>query len=338
MLMTTPKRGPTIIATIVILLAVMTSGLGQSPVAAVPNDISQSTFKSDCALMGGSFYENPDGTYGCDFGDWWMECTATECIIVCTGDMPCINSSEDWNQQDTVALSDGPQRAADTSRGPVTPTPRYGRNAARINSSVATGTEAVVVVRDETPSAGSRAATGAGQVFVTTRGCPQGLDAGEAELVTLVLRCQTDLGEVAFSLAELTDAQTRGQSQRGETAGEVPVNAVTFQDVEPGRIVIGETVPQGYGTPLVFCDGYLPEKPSSSDPTQVPISSGSRVTVMLEPGEWLYCQWFNVPTARGGRTTNPVATGSETQRGEATAPPATGAPQLSTGDPSTPVS
>lgn len=316
--MTRPRRGLMIIAAITMTLGALTIAFQQDATAAIPNDTSRSTFKSDCAIAGGTFYENPDGSYGCDYGDWWMECTPTECIIVCTGDMPCVSSSEDWRNEaieNPVAFPREPQEMEAPERDPVTPSPVFVRGAARANDTVArVETEGVPTQSRNASPQPIAAEEGVGQIFVNTFGCPRGFDAYEVGILTLVIRCQVELGGVTFSLAELNEANTRGMIYQRETDGDVPVNAVAFRDVQAGRISIGEVVPQGYGTPIVFCDGYVPSDPDTSGLTQVDVVSGFRVDYRLSSDEWLFCEWFNVPAVEGDVTSNPAVSGSESQR------------------------
>lgn len=298
---TKPTSPLTILATIAIVLGAIAIALQPSATAAIPNDISPSDFKGDCALMGGDYYENLDGSYGCDHGDWYMECTPAGCIIVCFDGIPCVDSSEGWHDREIEAYagSTGPQRVIETGpeRDPASPAPLSQRDTAPASNIVISSNAQVPVTR--TPSLSTR--SGAGHVLVNTVGCPRGFDAAAAELVTLYLRCQTDMGSVTFTLAEQSRGNTRGRGEQQKTVGNVPVNEATFGEVQPGRITLGETVPQGYGSPVVFCDSYVPGESDTSDLSQVPVNAENRVNLRLQSEEWLFCQWFNVPENEGQR-------------------------------------
>jgi hypothetical protein len=296
-----PTSSLTIFATIAIVLGAIAIALQPTATAAIPNDISRGDFEGDCALMGGEFYENIDGSYGCDHGDWYMECTPAGCIIVCFDGIPCVDSSEGWHDRDIQANagSNGPQRVIETQpeRDPASPSPLSRRDAAPASNVVTSSSAEVAATR--TPSLSTR--SGAGRVLVHTMGCPRGFDAAGADLVTLYLRCQTDMGSVTFTLAEQSRANTRGRGEQQRSMGDVPVNEATFAEVQPGRITLGETVPQGYGPPIVFCDSYVPGETDTSDLSQVPVDAENRVNLRLQSEEWLFCQWFNVPENEGQR-------------------------------------
>jgi hypothetical protein len=86
------------------------------------------------------------------------------------------------------------------------------------------------------------------------------------------------------------------------TGGEQFFNGTfTASDIAPGAVTVTETIPAGYGNPHVFC--------SSTDATgyeggfeQVLTEQGAAY-FELEPGEYIYCDWYNVPFEQDGTIT-----------------------------------
>ena len=70
-------------------------------------------------------------------------------------------------------------------------------------------------------------------------------------------------------------------------------NYTEWTDLPAGSGYISEGVPDGYSEPLVWCGVYVPNE-SQPSPSQYGVQNGSAIGWDLEPGEYLYCWWFNI--------------------------------------------
>jgi hypothetical protein len=68
-----------------------------------------------------------------------------------------------------------------------------------------------------------------------------------------------------------------------------------WTDQPAGNHYAYEDIPDGYGTPRVFCTYYYPDQGESpSNPDEVSLQNGNAVGWTLEPGQYVYCYWFNI--------------------------------------------
>jgi LPXTG-site transpeptidase (sortase) family protein len=79
-----------------------------------------------------------------------------------------------------------------------------------------------------------------------------------------------------------------------KTTGSGGPGVVNWDDVPPGPISITETIPEGYGDPVVYC---VREFVDQSEPLQfVSVdATGGSVLTGLEDNETLRCHWINIP-------------------------------------------
>lgn len=79
------------------------------------------------------------------------------------------------------------------------------------------------------------------------------------------------------------------------SAGELYFDgSFTASDLPAGDVWVVETVPDGFGLPIVFCNIYAATGAESGF-FQAMVDGGS-VYFPLEAGSWIYCDWYNVPT------------------------------------------
>jgi hypothetical protein len=106
--------------------------------------------------------------------------------------------------------------------------------------------------------------------------CPDGTGYAESN-DWYIQNCTEAMDGVEFTLS----------AGGGNTVGVTTGGAVTFDDVIPGPAGIQETIPAGYGAPVVLCDvdGTLFAFPA---PT-------GHLARDVAPGTTLTCHWFNIP-------------------------------------------
>ncbi|MGC4189969.1 MAG: sortase [Thermomicrobiales bacterium] len=76
----------------------------------------------------------------------------------------------------------------------------------------------------------------------------------------------------------------------GGTTGDSGPGIVTFADVKPGSYTVEEIVPPGMGDPFVLdCEGDVPQL------QPYPLWSGNDLPITLNPGDTVWCFWYNVP-------------------------------------------
>jgi hypothetical protein len=71
-----------------------------------------------------------------------------------------------------------------------------------------------------------------------------------------------------------------------------------FEGVAPGAISIMESVPPGFGEPVVYCQ-TIPEDGEPTAYTKFPVVTGNTLQTNLPADGWLACDWFNVPAGTG---------------------------------------
>jgi hypothetical protein len=93
-------------------------------------------------------------------------------------------------------------------------------------------------------------------------------------------------------------------AEQSADGGFVSVNVAT-----PDTITIVEDLPAGYAAPIVYCDVYAPTEPGPTDfqlasvlwySDAVTMTEHAKVSYDLGTGDFLYCDWFNVPLTGDG--------------------------------------
>lgn len=127
-----------------------------------------------------------------------------------------------------------------------------------------------------------------GTVRVIKRDCPLGVveDAFLSDYLTI---CTQQHDGVEFVLNDVNGAQA------GTTAG----GQVEWTGVDPGVFEIVETVPAGYGDPIVFC-GFTESPGGGIQHPALQTSTGGLVAGSFPDTLFEYgCYWMNIPTETG---------------------------------------
>ena len=89
---------------------------------------------------------------------------------------------------------------------------------------------------------------GSGRVVVNTHGCGTDVPAYVLELDQLFAQCSIDTGRIEFSVISGDDTYVETLP-----ASSNPLTLASFNTVPSGYVSIGEKLPGGWGTPIVYC-------------------------------------------------------------------------------------
>ncbi|MDQ3655053.1 MAG: hypothetical protein M3457_08240, partial [Chloroflexota bacterium] len=131
---------------------------------------------------------------------------------------------------------------------------------------------------------------GTGRVIVNKHACDYLIPAYTLTYEQLVTQCTLDPGSIDFTVVSDTHQETQPASQ-------TPLQLASFANVPSGYVAVVEKLPDGWGTPIVYCQVNLESGDPVSPPAQVEVYVGRQVNFPLEPGQVVYCDWYNV--ARG---------------------------------------
>lgn len=116
----------------------------------------------------------------------------------------------------------------------------------------------------------------------------------------LLLACAEAQDGVSFDLSYPSDASLSGQTR---TTGDDGAGTAVFDDVEAAGVRVQETIPAGYGDPMVFCGwGAIYEPQPGGGPVavdgQIPLATlpGGTLDTEFLPNEQMVCEWFNIPS------------------------------------------
>ncbi len=76
-------------------------------------------------------------------------------------------------------------------------------------------------------------------------------------------------------------------------------NYAEWTDQPAGNHYVYEDVPDGYGTPRVWCSYYDPYQGNASPDSESSLQNGNAVGWNLDPGQYVYCWWFNILESYG---------------------------------------
>ncbi|MBA3276302.1 MAG: hypothetical protein H0T72_10950, partial [Chloroflexia bacterium] len=127
---------------------------------------------------------------------------------------------------------------------------------------------------------------GEGSVSIWKQACPEGFDAHTATRLELENLCGDDIPTIDFALA------TGGFSANASSTN--LFRYADFQAVPAGAVTVTETVPNGYGEPVVYCRVQETGQQVTPD-ERVSVAGGASITWPLEANQWLICEWYNVP-------------------------------------------
>lgn len=135
------------------------------------------------------------------------------------------------------------------------------------------------------------------QITISKTECPVGYDAYATDIYDLALNCNTSMEGVDFKVSDGGNNVVEGLTG--------PSGVVEFGGLPYGAYSIVETVPDGYGEPIVFCTSYtiVDGQPVEDGPNKMSVLDGNQIFEILEEGEYVICNWFNVPTEEYGSIT-----------------------------------
>ena len=142
-----------------------------------------------------------------------------------------------------------------------------------------------------------------GEVTIVKHVCIAGFDAYNATALDINGHCAYD--KIAIFEFNLTDGAGGYQIQHTEMG--YPL--AEFELVAPGAISIMESVPPGFGDPVVYCQS-VPDVGEPTPYTRFPVVNGNTLQINLPANQWLACDWFNVPVGTGSGT-SPSSAGTD---------------------------
>lgn len=126
-----------------------------------------------------------------------------------------------------------------------------------------------------------------GTVQISKYTCPEGVERGDVAY-TLSEQCTVEVDPVSFSVSG-------GDYSETMTASAGSPQQATFEGVPFGVLTISETVPSGYGDPLLFCSDTAADGPGLYDSVPLTGSTGSW-ELREDASAPLQCLFFNFPT------------------------------------------
>ena len=140
---------------------------------------------------------------------------------------------------------------------------------------------------------------GMGSVHVWKQACPPGLDVHAMTSQQLELQCGDDIGTIEFSVTSGTFSDTASSTNLFRYAD--------FPAVPAGPVTVTETLPTGYGEPIVYCRVQGAAVPTGPE-QKMTIEGDASISWQLEANTDLYCRWYNVlleeTTGENGRVVN----------------------------------
>ncbi|MDQ3512051.1 MAG: prealbumin-like fold domain-containing protein [Chloroflexota bacterium] len=146
---------------------------------------------------------------------------------------------------------------------------------------------------DDTPTVGVGTPTEptdpqpSAQIAVTKYTCPQTIGYGLGQIDAYWAACTDFTSDVSFKL----DGASTGNP--GEQVTDA-MGQYTWFDMEADQYFLTETVPSGYGLPVVFCATYDPLDPNSQAFERYDVSDEFRIEFEVADGESIICYWFNI--------------------------------------------
>jgi hypothetical protein len=125
-------------------------------------------------------------------------------------------------------------------------------------------------------------------IYINKLGCPDGFDAYEADQNALAFTCLDQMNGVQFTLDNIN-------GQTSQNTGDITDHMIAFENGGAGDQKVTETLPDGYGLPVVFCnDNQGPFHPMPVD------ENGPSISFSVDDDHVFYCDWFNVPDNKNG--------------------------------------
>ncbi|MDQ3167677.1 MAG: hypothetical protein M3P94_03400, partial [Chloroflexota bacterium] len=172
------------------------------------------------------------------------------------------------------------------------PLPLPAANAAQTDDARPDGGGGGIFV-DDTPTVGVGTPTEptdpqpSAQIAVTKYTCPETIGYGLGQIDAYWAACTDFTSDVSFKL----DGASTGNP--GEQVTDA-MGQYTWFDMEADQYFLTETVPSGYGLPVVFCATYDPLDPNSQAFERYDVSDEFRIEFEVADGESIICYWFNI--------------------------------------------
>lgn len=131
-----------------------------------------------------------------------------------------------------------------------------------------------------------------GTIYINKHACPAGFDAVAATVYDLAAACNLSGNGFQFSLLAgetLIDQQT---------TGDVIDQAAQFDGLAASSYTVAETIAPGYSTPRVFCTLHDVVGDEGTN-FEADVLDGQAIEGELGDGQYLFCDWFNIPTDDG---------------------------------------
>ena len=128
---------------------------------------------------------------------------------------------------------------------------------------------------------------GTGRVIVNNRACGYLVPAYTLTYEQLGTQCTDDPGTIEYTVVS-------GPHQESKLASKSPLVLASFANVPSGYMAVVETLPDGWATPIVWCQVNDENANPVSPPVQMEVYGDRQVNVDLEPGQVVFCDWFNV--------------------------------------------
>ncbi len=172
-----------------------------------------------------------------------------------------------------TATSRSTSRAPNTSATTSTSTPRSSSTWTKASTSPAT-----VSTSPSTTAASSRSSSTSARRHLDH----------DATFEDYTYECTTPHADVEFKLDGLSTGNPGSYytDQDGK---------VSWDEREADTYYLTETVPSGYGTPVVFCDRYFPFDEEVPEYIGYDIYELAQIQFDLEEGQYITCYWFNIP-------------------------------------------
>lgn len=127
---------------------------------------------------------------------------------------------------------------------------------------------------------------GAGRIVINNHACGYLVPAYTLGLEELGAQCTDDPGTMDF--IAVADGYRESQP-----ASKTPLVLASFANVPSGSVSVGVDLPEGWATPIVYCQVYLENGSPVSPPAEANVSTRT-ASFLLEPGQVVYCDWYNV--------------------------------------------
>ncbi len=134
-------------------------------------------------------------------------------------------------------------------------------------------------------------------ILINKHVCPAGFDPATASDYDRATTCAGTMDGVTFNIS---DGASNIASQQ---TNQYQPHVAYFQHLPVGPLSIVEVIPAGYGTPFVMCDEHAQNAPIENMSVEQVLDGNQIFHLFQQPGQTLYCDWYNVPSGDATPTT-----------------------------------